>query len=90
MPAACHIPANTKYLYNICTTSAQRLQRWSNIVQMFNTNVLCSPPGGGGGGTRLRNGRGVPPACSKPDPVPIRLAAKKTPCRNLEINTEFN
>ena len=27
--------------------------------------------------------RGVPPACSKPDPVPIRLAAKKTPCPRL-------
>ena len=30
-----HIPANTKHLYNICTTSAQRLQRWANIVQML-------------------------------------------------------
>ena len=29
------IPANTKHLYNICTTSAQRLHRWSNIVQML-------------------------------------------------------
>ena len=29
------IPANTKYVYNICTTSAQRLRRWSNIVQML-------------------------------------------------------
>ena len=28
-------PANTKHLYSICTTSAQRLRRWSNIVQMF-------------------------------------------------------
>ena len=28
-------PANTKYLYNICTTSAQRLRRWFNIVQML-------------------------------------------------------
>ena len=27
-------PANAKHLYNICTTSAQRLRRWSNIVQM--------------------------------------------------------
>ena len=27
-------PANTKHLYNICTTSAQR-RRWSNIVQML-------------------------------------------------------
>ena len=29
------VPANTKYLYNICKTSAQRLRRWSNIVQML-------------------------------------------------------
>ena len=29
-------PVNTKHLYKICTTSAQRLRRWSNIVQ-----VLC-------------------------------------------------
>ena len=28
-------PANTKHLYNISTTSAQRLRRWSNIVQML-------------------------------------------------------
>ena len=27
-----HIPENTKYLYNIYTTSSQRLRRWSNIV----------------------------------------------------------
>ena len=27
--------ASTKHLYNICTTSAQRLWRWSNIVQML-------------------------------------------------------
>ena len=27
------IRANTKHLYNICTTSAQRLRLWSNIVQ---------------------------------------------------------
>ena len=30
-----HYPANKKHLYNICTTAAQRLRRWSNIVQMF-------------------------------------------------------
>ena len=24
-----------KHLFNICTTSAQRLRRWSNIVQIF-------------------------------------------------------
>ena len=28
-------PVNTKHLYNICTASAQRLRRWSNIVQML-------------------------------------------------------
>ena len=27
--------ANTKHLYNICTTSTQRLRRWPNIVQML-------------------------------------------------------
>ena len=48
-------------------------------------------PGGEGGGVlALEMGRGVSPACSKPYPVPIRLAAKSTPCPNLEINTEFN
>ena len=41
-------PANTKHLYNIYTTSAQRLRRWSNIVQSH-TNVLCSQ----GVGTRM-------------------------------------
>ena len=35
-------------------------------------------------------GRGVPLTCSKPDPVPIRIMATKTPCPNFEINTEFN
>ena len=28
-------PVNTKHLYNICTTTAQRLRRWTNIVQML-------------------------------------------------------
>ena len=28
-------PANTKDLYIICTKPAQRLRRWSNIVQMI-------------------------------------------------------
>ena len=32
-----YIPATTKHVYNICTTSAQRLRRWSNIVQMLYT-----------------------------------------------------
>ena len=30
-------PTNTKHPYNICTTSAQRLLRWSNVVQMLDT-----------------------------------------------------
>ena len=28
-------PTDTKHLYNICTTPAQRLRRWSSIVQML-------------------------------------------------------
>ena len=28
-------PGNTKHLSNICTMYAQRLRRWSNIVQML-------------------------------------------------------
>ena len=28
-------PANTKHLYNICTTPAQRLRRWYDVVQML-------------------------------------------------------
>ena len=54
------IPASTNHWNNICTTSAQRLQRWSNIVQMSYkclvfAGIVC-PPGvcdcmawGGGG-----------------------------------------
>ena len=33
-------PRKTKYVYSICTMSAQRLRRWSNTVQMY-TNILC-------------------------------------------------
>ena len=29
------LPASTKHLYNICTTSAQSLRRWFDIVQML-------------------------------------------------------
>ena len=29
------IPANTKHLYNIYTTSAQRRRRYTNVIQMF-------------------------------------------------------
>ena len=36
--------ANPKHLYNIGTTSAQRLQRWSNIVQMLYICFLNNPP----------------------------------------------
>ena len=36
------ITVNTKHLYNLCTTLAQRLRRCSNIVQMLYTSfVLC-------------------------------------------------
>ena len=28
-------PADTKHVYNICTTSAQRLRRWADVVQML-------------------------------------------------------
>ena len=39
-------PVNTKYLYNICTTSAQRLRRWPSIVQMlYKCFVLTSNVG---------------------------------------------
>ena len=29
------IPANTKYLYNICTMLDQRRRRWADVVQML-------------------------------------------------------
>ena len=29
------IPVNTKHLYNICTTLAQRRRRWADVVQML-------------------------------------------------------
>ena len=46
---------------------------------------------GGIGLLALEMGRDVPPACSKPDPVAIRLMAKKTPCPDFaNINTEFD
>ena len=42
-----HHPANTKHFYNICTTSAQRLRRWSNIVQMpYNCFVFTGKSNG--------------------------------------------
>ena len=44
----------------------------------------------GRGVLALEMGRGVPPECSKHDPVAIRLTAKKAPCPNFEINTKFN
>ena len=28
-------PVNTKHLHNICTTSAQRLRRWADVVQIL-------------------------------------------------------
>ena len=35
-----HYPANTKHLNNMCTTSAQRLRRWSSLYILY-ANVLC-------------------------------------------------
>ena len=57
---------------------------------MFRSERTASSRAGGGGVLALEIGRGVPPASSELDPVPIRLAAQKTPCPNLEITTEFN
>ena len=37
-----HYPANAKHLYNICATSAQRLRRWSNVVQMLYKCVVLT------------------------------------------------
>ena len=34
------IPANTKQKYNICTTSAQHLRRWPNIVRVLYKYVV--------------------------------------------------
>ena len=31
----------TKLLYDLCTTSGQRLRRWSNIVQMLSKCLVC-------------------------------------------------
>ena len=36
----CCLPADTKHLYNICTMSAQRFRRWSNIVQFMLYNCF--------------------------------------------------
>ena len=35
-------PANTKHIYDICTTSTQRHRRWSNLAKYY-TNALCLP-----------------------------------------------
>ena len=34
-PSLSDTPPNTKHLHTICKKSAQRLRRWTNIVQMF-------------------------------------------------------
>ena len=39
------IPSNAKHLYNICTTSAQRLRRRSSIVQMLYKCVVLAGMG---------------------------------------------
>ena len=44
----------TKYVYNICTTPAQRLQRWSNILQiLYNFLCLLGERGTGSGGWKF-------------------------------------
>ena len=48
--------------------------------QVLGTLILC----------KITPIYGLPPACLKPDPVAIRLTAKKTICLNFEINTKFN
>ena len=41
----CPYPANTKHLYNICTTSAQRRRRWStNVLCLLGRAVMCGTP----------------------------------------------
>ena len=44
-PRADRDTANTNHLYNICTTSAQRVRRWSDIVQML-YKMFCACWGG--------------------------------------------
>ena len=63
---------------------------WLKLAELWACIVGWICPPGGGGVLALEMGRGVPPECLKPDPVPIRLAAEKTPRPNLEINTKFN
>ena len=46
---------------------------------MFNPLLAYSWRGGGEGLLALEMGRDMPPACSKPDPVPIRLGVKRHP-----------
>ena len=36
-----HVPANTKYLYNICTMLVQGRRRWADVVQML---YMCFVP----------------------------------------------
>ena len=36
------IPTNIKHLYDICTTSTQRIRRWSNIVHMLFKYLVCT------------------------------------------------
>ena len=33
---------NIKHLYDICTTSTQRIRRWSNIVHMLFKYFVCT------------------------------------------------
>ena len=42
-------PENTKHLYNICTTLAQRLRCWTNVVQMLCKCLVFASRGGSKG-----------------------------------------
>ena len=59
-------PVNTKHLYSICTTAAQRLRRWSDIVQMLYKCFVYVYPACrrgdriiSGGGRRLNTSRQI-------------------------------
>ena len=64
--------------------------RGYNTVVIMDHHVILLSLDPEGWRVLLETGGGVPPSCSKPDPVAISLTAKKTPCPNFEINTEFN
>ena len=78
--------------WDILFKAAESCNSWKTYLCPISSAIstLYTTPGGGGEVLALEMGRGVPPACSKPDPVPIRLAVRETPCPILETNTELN